>query len=327
MVRPRTLGVVAASIGLAVAVPVLWLFFLDFVEEGVLSLPVVGGIDFNVIVLNTRPPSFNEVLYTDKCVISSPFNSICLMPGIPGLYLFISLGLIGFLIPLYIEANHRYRDLMALRRQVFEVLQLVSSYMRTGTPLSQTLAIISRSLDPPLGPRLRVYARLIAVNADPDEAFATAFSDLPRDSRILLRTLSIAAYGGGRAQEIVRTAASFASNIRRFDEVRSSRLAGASTIVFISVLAFAVSAVVMLALIQILASSSAEIISLDIPLEYIYVIYYVSSLIIAFFGSMMIARVVKNVTLMTAKYMLWLTIIILFSFLLVQPILSVMVSG
>ncbi|WFO75559.1 hypothetical protein J4526_01325 [Desulfurococcaceae archaeon MEX13E-LK6-19] len=329
MNKTRLLLTFGASVAAGIVAMAGWYFLVVLLANKVFVLPSIGGVNFTDIIISVRPYSpseiGNNVLY---------LLGVFPIPGVLGLYMFFTVGLIGFLVPWAIVSGRVFKEMDELRRQVFEVLQLAAAYARTGVSLPDSLLNISETIGPPLGPRIRSYAMLIKVHTlGPIEAFNKVFGDLPRDLRTLLGILHIAVRGG-RPSDVIRAAASLASNIRRFDETRMSRLSGTNAVIFVAVLAYAVTSIIMTKLMSIITSISqetggaagaAQLFAITMPIEHIMVIYYLSSLILAILGGLMIARVVKGTSIVAFRYHLIFFIIIFLCFLFLPPILGTII--
>ncbi|RLI01623.1 hypothetical protein DRO31_06085 [Candidatus Bathyarchaeota archaeon] len=324
MVRKRTLIVTGASIASMVLVAQTWLVFRHLVERGIVHIPAVAGADLNRVVLSVTWYPL-DVLVGERIVVFGPFW----LPGILGFYIFIALCLLGFLVPWYFEAGRRLNEFMALRRQVFEALQFLASYLKTGVSLSEALISLAKTLKKPLGPYLHNYALLINVNVlSSSRAFDIVFKDLPRDVRVLLGILNIAVRGG-RPADALKAAASHASNIKRFDDLRSSRLASSIAIVYTGVIAYVVTSIIVSALMEVFPRTGIGVpqaLAVATPVEHVLVIYFISSIFIALVSSIMVARVVKGITIAFVRYFFWLLLAIIICFMFVKPIVLALSS-
>lgn len=318
----RLRSVVVSAIGICSAIIVsnAWLIFRMLVERGVVSIPRLFGVDLNEVVLSIRLYSPAE-LANNTITVIGPVR----IPGILGFYIFLSIALIGFLVPWYIESGRRLSELNNMRRQVFETLQFLAAYLRTGVTLPRALLSLARSIGEPLGSRLYSYALLVNVHVmNHDRAFETVFNGVPRDVRTLLGILNIA-IRGGKPAEILSSAAAHASNIRRFDELRASRLAGSTVVVFIGVLAYVITSIIVSSIIELfsgvgVSALGTRILRIGVPAEHILVIYYISSIVIALLGSILIARIIKGLTIAFVRYFLWIMVSIVLCFIFLKPI-------
>lgn len=323
--RNRIVAGILSGFVFAATFMVSWYFIVLLVYEEVVVLPSIAGVNFTEIVVSIRPYGMEEVRGNVILLLG-----LIPVPGVLGFYLYLTLGAIGFFVPLSIIGNRVFREMEEVRKQVFEILQLSAAYARTGVSLADTLMNISGTVGAPLGPRIRSYAMLIKVHTlSPLEAFNKVFGDLPRDLRILLGILYIAVKGG-RPTEVIRAAASLASSIRRFDETRMSRLSGAGAVVFVAVIAYTVTSIIMTKLMSIIAGltggvGGVTLFAITVPVEHIMVIYYLSSLILAILGGLMIARVVNGLSITAFKYYLIFFTIIFLSFTLLPPLLGTVI--
>jgi len=217
----------------------------------------------------------------------------------------ISIVLITSLIPATIYCRRRWKELVMLKEELYGLMRGLSGFTKTGVGLSTTLETLAGIAKPPLSDRLRLFSSLLSLGYVPDEAFKRAFGDLPRDLRSIFYTIVIALQSGGRAPEIIDYAAGFTADTRAFEEVREGRLSQYIYIVLLACVAFSLSSVVMIKMLESVAVTGAPILRTgSINIELFYTLYYYASLIIAAFSSITIGRTLKGYTPISTYYAL-----------------------
>ncbi len=243
-----------------------------------------------------------------------------LIPYGKGFVALISVALISGLIPGAIHYRRKWRELIILREEMYSLMRSLSGIIRTGVGLGMALDTLLTITRPPMSDRLKLFSSLISLGYSADEAFRNAFGDLPRDMRSILYTIVIALQSGGRAPEIIDYAASFTADMRAFEELREGRLSQYVYIVIMACIAFAISAVVMLKMLETIVKTGAGILGIAfLDIEFFHSLYFYASLIIVLFSSMTIGRALKGYTPIALFYALIMSIIVSLIFL-VMPV-------
>ncbi|MCC6017360.1 MAG: type II secretion system F family protein [Desulfurococcaceae archaeon] len=220
-----------------------------------------------------------------------------------------SYTVIGFIISsiflaLYIIFRESIIVKTLFRKQLTEVIAILSSYVRTGIPMVLALERTSEVVEDPMREHLYRFAKLLRLGYDPFEVFDEVFVDAPREVKVVLSALPVAVVSGGRVAEVLIQAEKFSFQLTRLEDLRKARLEGYKGILLLAVLAYITTAVVINILMAYLIKlgTASPILRSSIDLNYSFSLYYISALIISIVSSIAVSRVVYGETLYAFKY-------------------------
>ena len=191
-----------------------------------------------------------------------------------------------------------------IRRQLSDTVAILSSYARTGIPIAVALERASEAVEMPMKVYLYRYAKLLQLGYDPFEVFDEVFASAPREVRVILSALPVAAVSGGRVADVLTQAEKFSFQLTRLEDLRRARLESYKGILLLAVMAYIATAMVINILISYLAKLGAgtPILKGAIDLAYSYSLYYISAIIISAVSSVAISRVIYGETVYAFKY-------------------------
>ncbi len=211
------------------------------------------------------------------------------------------------LLPIYLYARRMYRWLERVREQSRDFLLLFSGLVETTESVYEALMIASRMVGKPLSILVEYMARHYRLTGDLEEAFRRAFSSAPRDVRLLMSSIVVAARGGGRMEEIVVQAANYSNELRRFHVLVESRLAEYTAIVALGSVTFSFTAAVILKLLKVMEAAQVPFMAARMPpLEVLTASFYYAMLILTVLSSVVVGKVIKGYTPLAAKYIMFL---------------------
>jgi hypothetical protein len=191
-----------------------------------------------------------------------------------------------------------------IRRQLSDTIAILSSYARTGIPIAVALERASEAVEMPMKMYLYRYAKLLQLGYDPFEGFDEVFASAPREVRVVLSALPVAAVSGGRVADVLTQAEKFSFQLTRLEDLRRARLESYKGILLLAVIAYIATAIVINILISYLAKLGAgtPILKGAIDLAYSYSLYYISAVIVSVVSSVAISRVIYGETVYAFKY-------------------------
>ncbi len=221
--------------------------------------------------------------------------------------LYISASISATLLPVYLYARRTYNWLQKLREQSRDFLLIFSGLVETTESIHDALIIASRMVGRPLSLLLEYMARIYQLTGNLDEAFKRAFQNVPRDVRLLLSSVTVAARGGGRMEEIIAQAANYSNELRRFNVLVESRLAEYTAIVMLGSLTFSFTTAVIIKLLQVLQKAGNVPFLAAIPeLELMIGAFFYGMLVLTILSSIVVGKVIKGYTPISTKYIVFL---------------------
>jgi len=222
----------------------------------------------------------------------------------PDSYIFTGAVVASALLAAYVILKRGVMERFLLRRQVLDAIPIFSSYVRAGVPLSRALELTSEVIASPMKEHLYRIAKLLQLGHDPFEAFDVVLSPTPRDVRVTLSAIPIAALSGGRVAEVLEIASRYSYQLSRLEDMRRFRLEGYKGTLVLAAIAYIATAIVMIFLLSHLAKIGAEvpIIGIFIDVDYIMSLYYISAIIVFAITSVAISRIVYGETVFALKY-------------------------
>lgn len=100
--------------------------------------------------------------------------------------------------------------------------ELLAACLRAGMPVAVALPVIAEQLDAPAGPVLRRSAQLLALGADPAQAWQPAL-ECPATARLARAARRSGRGGGALAESLSRLAAELRADAREQSEARAQR--------------------------------------------------------------------------------------------------------
>jgi hypothetical protein len=191
-----------------------------------------------------------------------------------------------------------------LRKQVADLITVLTSYARTGTPIATALELSAHTVGDPMKGYVLRLSRLIQLGYNPFEVFETVFSNAPRDVRVVLSSIPVGVESGGRVAEVLTSAERFSFQLSRMEELRRARLEGYKSILILAVVAYIMSALVTALLLSYIARMvlATPLAKAAIDLRYVLSLYYISTLIISVITSIAVSRIVYGEVAMALKY-------------------------
>jgi pilus assembly protein TadC len=100
--------------------------------------------------------------------------------------------------------------------------ELLAACLRAGMPVAVALRAVAERLDAPAGPALRRSAQLLALGADPTQAWQPAL-ECPATARLARSARRSGRGGGALAESLSRLAAQLRADARQQSEARAQR--------------------------------------------------------------------------------------------------------
>lgn len=100
--------------------------------------------------------------------------------------------------------------------------ELLAACLRAGMPVAVGLSAIAQGIDAPAGPALRRTAQLLALGADPDQAWQPALK-CPATARMANFAQRSGRGGGALAESLTRVAAQLRASAQQQAEARAQR--------------------------------------------------------------------------------------------------------
>ncbi len=236
--------------------------------------------------------------------ISSTSGFPMLILRTPDTYLALGLGLSGVMAGVYIYYRSVYLKNVQLRKQLLEFIPLVSSYVRTGTPITHALELALSVVKPPLATYIEKFVSLVKLGEDPSEAYRKVFKGIPREVRAIMSSIVIAMVSGGKIEEVLEAAERYVEQLVRMDELRSHRLAEYKIVLLLSVLAFSFAGVVVIKLIESVTGMATTFPGAyqGIDIDFVESSYFIASLFLATISSIVMSRMVTGSLVLAPKY-------------------------
>lgn len=212
-----------------------------------------------------------------------------------------------------------YREIVLararLREQIVEMIPLISSYVRTGTPILTAIENAANFVGDPTKSYLIRFAELVKLGHSPEESMRIVFKNMPRDVVSVYMSIAVAISSGGRVQDVLSTAEKYVYQLSKLEELRKNRLEGYKAILVLALIAFTTSAIVTTLLISYVARISIVPLSPSvgpsaIDVSRILSYYYTLILVLTPLTSIALSRIVYNETILALKYItIFITII------------------
>ncbi len=248
------------------------------------------------------------LLYYYSLLLGRVEPRVTAVAGLPVVYdretlAFTAALIVAAALPVYVYARRAYSWAQSLREQTRDFLLIFSGLVEGTESVYEALMIGSRMVGRPLSVMVEYMARLYKLTGSIERAFEEAFKGAPRDVRLLLSTIVLAARGGGRMEEVISQAASFANELRRFGILVESRLAEYTAIVALSSITFSFAAAVIVKLLQALGAATLPFMRAAMPpIEVLQALFYYTMLIITLFSSIVVGKVIRGYAPLAAKY-------------------------
>ncbi|MEM1533364.1 MAG: type II secretion system F family protein [Desulfurococcaceae archaeon] len=225
-----------------------------------------------------------------------------------GAYLTIGMIISGASLSLYTYYSGKLTEERELKRQALELLSIVIAYVKAGSSMLDALEKSTRHIDRPLLDPLERFVEAVKLGAAPDEAYRKAFKNPPSEVEMVFSSITIGMKSGGQYADILMQGENYLMQVLRMDELRRSRLADYKAIVLLAVIAFAISALASLKLVEYIVTAPTILPAISgVNLELIKSSYYISVLIIAVLSSVVIGRIVIGSVIASLKYISLLT--------------------
>ncbi len=234
----------------------------------------------------------------------------------PDTYMAIGLGISGIMAGVYIYYRSVYLRNLQLKKQLLEFIPLLSSYVRTGTPITQALELSLSIIKAPLAVYIERFVALVKLGEDPGEAYRKVFRGIPREVRAIMSSIVIAMISGGKVVEVLEAAERYVEQLVRMDELRSHRLAEYKMILVLSVLAFSFAGIVVLKLIESVTSMATTFPGAyqGINTDFIASSYFIASLFLTTVSSIVMSRMVAGSLVLAPKYISMLSAAVTFMY-------------
>ena len=220
----------------------------------------------------------------------------------------ISTAIVAAMLPLHFYARRRVRRWEALEEQLSEFLAVYASIAASSRSTAEALLRAAQLLGPPLGRHMEHMARLYMATGDLPWAHREATRRTTRRVRLLTRSIVAAARSGGNPARVLAAAAAYSREMRRLVRLIRSRLGEYTFVVSLASLTYAVSAGVVVYLVQTMAGARLPGLgTASINVGILLGMYYYALLMIVAASSLVIARVIHGYTSLAPKYMALLT--------------------
>ncbi|HID80515.1 MAG TPA: hypothetical protein EYP48_02225 [Ignisphaera sp.] len=221
----------------------------------------------------------------------------------PDTYLVLGFVISGIAMGVYMYLRAIYIEQSELRRQLLEFIPLLASYVRTGATMLHALESTLEIIKPPLSTYVERFVLLIKLGEDPVEAFRKVFGVVPREVRAIMNAVIIAMVSGGRVESVLEVAERYVEQIVRMDELRRHRLAEYKIILVLAVVAFAIAGIVVIKLIESIASMAATFpVAYRISIDFLASGYFITSLFLIVISSIVMSRMITGSTVLAPKY-------------------------
>ncbi len=208
------------------------------------------------------------------------------------------------MIPVYLYARRVYSWIQKLRDQTRDFLLAFAGLVETAESYYEALLLAARMVGKPMSTLVEYMARLYRVTGNLEYAFQQAFKHVPRDVRLLLSTITLAAKSGAYVEEVVSQAADYANEFRRFNILIESRLAEYTAIAALSSVTFSFASAVIIKLLNVFTASRPGFIAGALPpLPLIEAAFFYSMLILTVFSSFVVGKVIRGYSLLASKYL------------------------
>ncbi len=221
----------------------------------------------------------------------------------PQTYLVFGLILSGLFLALYSALGPRVKEYGLLKRQTIDMISLVASYVRTGTPILSALEYSVKLVKKPLSDYIESYTNLVKIGEDPYQALDRVFEKAPREVRAIMTSIAVAMTSGGRVSEVLGEAERYVVQLNRMYELRNSRLSGYKVIIILAVVAFIAAGAVSVLLIDSMGSAMSNIAKGQyVDIDFVISVYYLSSILLAVISSIVVARTVADSIVYSYRY-------------------------
>lgn len=237
----------------------------------------------------------------------------------PQTYLVFGLILSGLFLALYFAFSLRVKEHELLKKQIIDMMSLVASYVRTGTPILYALEYSARLIKKPLSEYIESYTNLVKIGEDPYQALDRIFEKAPREVRAIMASIAVAITSGGRVSEVLGEAEKYVVQLNRMYELRNSRLSGYKVIIILAVVAFIAAGAVSVLLIDSMKASLSNVARGQyVDIDFVITVYYLSSILLAVISSMVVARTVADSIVYSYRYIGLLIMVTTFIFVVIK---------
>ncbi len=253
------------------------------------------------------------------------------LPFVSGKY---SIFFVGNLVSMisaavYLHLRQRYKTMTIVREGMLQLIPMLNSFVRTGTPLIQALENAASMLREPLSSYVRRFTALIKLGEDPFRAMRECF---PRyvapEARLLASSIVIAMTSGGRVAEVLEEATRYVYQLQRMDYLMKFRLAEHRFIALSAVLAFALSSIVVTWLVSSIAKLSTTMpTAITVNIDKVLSCYFLSTMMLLIASSIVVSRLTTGTFLLAPRYIAMLALPISMLFVLYDRILSLLSPG
>lgn len=238
------------------------------------------------------------------------FNYIGSVPSIliEGLYSYV---FIGSLIAsssgaIYMLLRHNVRTSKDFKKELLEFLSLTIAHVSSGSTLFEALKRVTPEVrEPTLKNYLGLFSGMVSLGEDPEDVLnKPALRKTPKEVRLVLAALSVAFKSGGAYMDVLKQTNEYLTQLLRLDMLRRSRLSEYKLVVTLSIIAYALSAVVTAGLLTSMLTSSNVLVGGGelIKVNVVKSAYYVSSIALASIASIIVSKVIEDNLLKTFKY-------------------------
>jgi hypothetical protein len=222
----------------------------------------------------------------------------------PDSYTFTGFTIAFTLLTAYIFLRQGVMVRALLRKQVAELITVLTSYIRAGTPIVTALELSASIVESPMKEYVLRLSKLIQLGYNPFEAFETVFSDAPMDVRAILSSIPIGVESGGRVAEVLTAAEGFSFQLSRMEELRRARLEGYKAVLVLAILSYLMSSLVTTLLLSYIARMmlGTPLARAAIDLKYVLSLYYISTIITTAITSIATSRIIHGEIATALKY-------------------------
>ena len=219
--------------------------------------------------------------------------------------------------PLAYNYHRGVSQVRRLRAQVRDFLQVAPDIMASSQSLAEALKASAQLANQPLRGLLRSLEMTYSMTGNADEAFRRVLGRSPRDVRLLLSSILVAAKSGGRAREALSVTANYAMVLSRIEHIVENRLKAYSIVVFMAVALYGVASGVGISLVRLLSGLSPSLsqvapLAATIGPHGLYAILgvlFYAMLVISLAASYVLAKAVDDYAPRMAEYFVELTLV------------------